>query len=324
MPVSRIDRARGAAYEKQNGHDLDHYDDVVGFRAFAHAANQEVAQDHEDQQGRQVEPASGELPFNDRGRGKLLRQMKSEQVLQDVVQICGEPHRDAHIREGVLKNQVPSDDPGEDLAERRVRIGVCAPGNGNHGSQLGIAKSREAAGYRHQDERERNRRTSAGAPGQRGRVSSVQQQVEHRGLENRLAEEVLAGRGCSGYCENSRPDDRADTERHQAPDAQSLAQSDRGILGARNQRVDALGAEKLVHGRGPVPLGLPLARPLRRSSDLPLQRSSRHAGSSLGFGWRLLACGAFQFLTFGFVGNIFGVHQVFFSPAYFSTSFFSP
>src|SRR2546422_7970964 len=33
---------------------------------------------------------------------------------------------------------------------------------------------------------------------------------------------------------------------------------------------------------------------------------------------------AFQFLAFSSVGDFFGIHQVFFNPAYFSTSFFSP
>ncbi|MCU1272727.1 MAG: hypothetical protein JWO48_158 [Bryobacterales bacterium] len=69
---------------------------------------------------------------------------------------------------------------------------------------------------------------------------------------------------------------------------------------------------------------LPFALPLRDPCDFLLLRSARYSGGPLWF-WRgFLARRALQFLSFESVGNVFCMHQVFFSPAYFSTSFFSP
>lgn len=69
---------------------------------------------------------------------------------------------------------------------------------------------------------------------------------------------------------------------------------------------------------------LPFTLPLRGSCDFLLSRSARYSGGPLGFWRSFLARRALQFLSFEFVGNVFCKHQVFFSPAYFSTSFFSP
>src|SRR5260370_36937035 len=59
-------------------------------------------------------------------------------------------------------------------------------------------------------------------------------------------------------------------------------------------------------------------------ADLLLGRSTGHAGGAFGFRGCFLAGGALQFLAFDLVGNVRCIHQLLFSPAYFSTSFFKP
>src|SRR5262249_23039906 len=70
--------------------------------------------------------------------------------------------------------------------------------------------------------------------------------------------------------------------------------------------------------------GLPLPLALRLMTDLLLRRTAGHASRAFGFGCRLFARGALQLFAFYFVGDVLGVHQSLFNPAYFSTSFFNP
>jgi len=60
---------------------------------------------------------------------------------------------------GILEHQVPADDPGEELAKRGVGIRVCAAGDRNGGSELGVAER----GKRTADAREHEREHEPGA-----------------------------------------------------------------------------------------------------------------------------------------------------------------
>ena len=71
------------------------------------------------------------------------------------------------LAEGVLEDEVPADDPGDQLAERRVGVGVGRPGDGDHAGELGVAEAGEGADDSHQHQRHRQRRTSAGTAGDR-------------------------------------------------------------------------------------------------------------------------------------------------------------
>src|SRR5262245_38622705 len=89
--------------------------------------------------------------------------------------------------DGVLEDQIPPDDPRNELAHRRVGIGVRAARDRNHRRELRVAETRERAANPRHDERERDRR--ARAFGDRG------------GRPN----------------EDAGPDDAADAERHERP-----------------------------------------------------------------------------------------------------------
>ena len=68
----------------------------------------------------------------------------------------GDRHRD--VADRVFEDQIPADDPGDQLAERRIRIGVGAARLRNHRRQLRVAEAGQRADGAEQQERE----TSAG------------------------------------------------------------------------------------------------------------------------------------------------------------------
>src|SRR5581483_4477955 len=117
MPVGGVDGARGADNEDQNGHDLDGHHDIVGAGALPHADHENIREDEEDDQRRDVEPGARELAAYNRRIRKLRRQVDMEGVVEDVIQIRREADGHGHVRHSVFEDQVPADDPGNDLAE---------------------------------------------------------------------------------------------------------------------------------------------------------------------------------------------------------------
>ncbi len=52
----------------------------------------------------------------------------------------------------VFQNQIPADEPGDELAERRVAVGVGAAGDRHHGGEFRIAQPGEHAADTGNDE----------------------------------------------------------------------------------------------------------------------------------------------------------------------------
>ena len=77
--------------------------------------------------------------------------------------VRGEADADGHVADGVFEDEVPADDPGDQLAHGGVGVGVGAAGDGDHRGQLGVAEAGEGADDGDQDERERERGAGAGA-----------------------------------------------------------------------------------------------------------------------------------------------------------------
>ena len=109
-------------------------------------------------------------------------------------EVAGPAHRDRRGAERVLEDQVPADDPGEELAERGVGVGVCAAGDRDHRRELGVAEPGERAADRRDDHREHERRAG------------------------------VLRRGRSGQHEDAGADDRADAERREVPRAERAPQ----------------------------------------------------------------------------------------------------
>ena len=113
---------------------------------------------------REVEPARRSAGRREWRECKLLRQMETETGCRTDLANTPRIRPPRYMFEnGVFEDQIPADDPGEDLAQRRVRVRVRAAGDGNHRRQFGIAERREAARDRHQHERQRNGRPRAQA-----------------------------------------------------------------------------------------------------------------------------------------------------------------
>ena len=152
MPVVAFHGVRRAENENQNGGDLYQHHHVVGAGALAHAADEDVREDDQDEQRGNIEPCAGKLAIGNDRPGNLIGQMPPENAVQDVVEIGRESYRNRHVGDRVLEDEIPTDDPGNDLAQGGIRIGVCAARNGDHGGQFGITQRGEATADRGQQE----------------------------------------------------------------------------------------------------------------------------------------------------------------------------
>ena len=114
-----------------------------------------------------------------------LRQVDPERVVQEGDDVARPA--DAHRGGGdeVFEDEVPPDDPRDELAHRRVRVRVRAPGDGDHRRHLRVAEAGEGRRDAGDDEGER-----------------------HRGA-------CVRRRGAPREHEDARSDDRADAEHHE-------------------------------------------------------------------------------------------------------------
>src|SRR5208337_3562040 len=111
-------------------------------------------------------------------------------VLKKAVDVAAPTGGDRGGAKGVFQDQVPSDDPGKNLAQGRVTVGVGGTGDRNQRREFRIAKASE----RTRDARKNKGKHDGGSGVLRGRRSSQDK--------------------------NARPDDGADAERNQVRRAQ--------------------------------------------------------------------------------------------------------
>ena len=86
-----------------------------------------------------------------------------------LLEVPGPRDRHRHVTHGVLEDEVPADDPRDQLAERRVGVRVGGAGDRHHGRELRVAQRREPARHRHEQERDDQRRPGADVLGPAGR-----------------------------------------------------------------------------------------------------------------------------------------------------------
>ena len=91
---------------------------------------------------------------------KNVRQLHAEDG-QEVLKVVRPAVRHGGRRHRVLQNQVPADDPREQLAQRGIGVGVGRSRHRHHGRKLRIAQRRENAGHARYHEREHQRRAGA-------------------------------------------------------------------------------------------------------------------------------------------------------------------
>ncbi len=254
MPVARVDEADGGEDKDEDGDQLERDHHVVGGSGLADAADQDHREEHDDEEGGNVETevpagiveivagqilqAGGKIGWRDPSRAR----MQAEPV-EEIDNVGGEADADAHVGAGVFENQVPADDPGNELAERGVSVSVGRAGDGNHGGQLGVAEAGERADEGHQHHRERNGRTGAGTAGQRGVHDDV---VDERRVGDGGVGQLLARDGRADDGEDARSDDRADAQRGERPGPQALLQRAPRFLRYADELVDRFAGEELA------------------------------------------------------------------------------
>src|SRR5688572_26011153 len=87
-----------------------------------------------------------------------VRNIPSEK-LEDLVEVLAPRDGDGRGAYRVLEHEVPSDDPGDELAHRRVRVRIGTACDGNHRREFGVAQAGKRASDAGDDEPERDRRT---------------------------------------------------------------------------------------------------------------------------------------------------------------------
>ena len=75
------------------------------------------------------------------------------EAFQQLVEVARPASGHGGRLQGVLQNQVPADDEGDELAERQIGIGVGRAGNRRHGGELGVAQAGKTAADGGQQER---------------------------------------------------------------------------------------------------------------------------------------------------------------------------
>ena len=146
-----------------------------------------------------------------------------------------ESDADRHVGEGIFEDQVPADDPGDELAQRGVGVGIGGAGDGDHRRELGVAEPGEAADDGDEHEGEGERRSGAGTPGERGVVNEV---IENRGVENGGGIELLARNGGADDGKNARADDGSDAERGKRHGPERFLETRLGVLRVGDELVD--------------------------------------------------------------------------------------
>ena len=147
--------------------DLDDDDDVVDPGRFVDADDQKGRHRHDDEHGRNIEDGAGAAP--DAGRRVIGKRRACElvgdrdaEVAEEADDVAGPADGDGGRADRVFEDQVPADDPGDELAQRRIGIGVGAAGNRDDGGHLRVAEAGKGAGKAAKHEGECDGRAGVG------------------------------------------------------------------------------------------------------------------------------------------------------------------
>jgi hypothetical protein len=193
--------------EDDHDRELDQYKGAIEIRRFAHADDEDGRNDDDGTHGEEV-GVKGDRRAEQRDvpMGRWVERKRDAEETQEARNVAAPADRDGRRAESVFEHEGPADDPGHELAHGGVPVGIGAAGNGEHRSELRIAKAREDAADACDHERQNDGRT--------------------RELR----------RGCAGQNENSGADDGANAQSHQVNRAEGALQ---GVLaGLRRFRHD--------------------------------------------------------------------------------------
>ena len=232
MVIRGMNEAHSNEDEGQDGGDLQHDHDVVGLSRLANTANQNNGQQHDNEESSdiktkmptrcvkrialQVGKSAGQVGRRDPAQcGMPAEPLKGRRHLR------GESDAHRHVADGVFEDQVPADDPGDELAHGCVSVGVGAARDRNHRRQLRITETGEGADDGDQDQRNRQRWSRSGAP-QRSRM--MHDVVGKRGVQDGRGIELLPGDRSADDGKDAGADHGADAQCGQRPRAERLLQ----------------------------------------------------------------------------------------------------
>ena len=232
------------AHEQRQHGQLQHDHGVVGPRALLDADHQQPGDNGHDHHARHVDrdtvaeqhrqlrqplrEGMGHVPI---GGGEPVGELDPERAQQGR-EVARPRDRHGDVADGVLQDQVPTDDPGDQLAERGVGIGVGAARDGDHRGELRVAEARQRADRAEQHEGQHQRRSGA-KPGD----GAVGRHLAHR-------------RRTDGR-EDAGPDHRADAQHHQVQRGERALQTMHagGFDERRLDVLDALRPQEIVQAR---------------------------------------------------------------------------
>ena len=113
---------------------------------------------------------------------------RAGQPVEKVHDVRGKAHAHGHVGAGIFQDQIPADDPRDQLAHGGVGVGVGRTRNGDHGREFGITEAGQRADNGDQHQRKRDRRPRSRAARQRGVVNDV---VGQRRVQNAGSVELL-------------------------------------------------------------------------------------------------------------------------------------
>ncbi len=166
--------------------------------------------------------------------------------IHEIDDVGGKADAYSHVADGVLEDEIPTDDPGDQFAHGGVGVGVRAAGNGNHRRQLRVAEPGEGADDRHQHD---GKGQSRSCPWTACQGVVVHQVIEQRSIQNGGGIELLPRDGGADDGKNPRADHRTDAQRGQRPGAKRFLETVLGELRVADQLVDRFGCEQLLSQR---------------------------------------------------------------------------
>ncbi len=186
-PIAGFDVKRPNGNEKRNDCQLEHDHGRIKAGALADAAHQNPCDQPDNENRRQVEDERqtgnagrripgltaaqdriaecGQVEASRFGSGDFVTGLQRGAIInsqpywprhmkdrKQTLKIVRPGNRHGHVADGVFKNQVPADDPGDEFAQGGIGISVGRAGDRHHGSKFRVTQSGEPAGDGHQDE----------------------------------------------------------------------------------------------------------------------------------------------------------------------------
>ena len=164
VPVRGVHVQEAEADHEQHDRDLHVHDHVVEPRRLLDADDEQNRHRDDERDGGQIDDAARyarqrvRALHRERRRHERRRQIDAESM-EERAEVPRPSHRHGRRAEEIFEHQIPADDPRDELAERRVAIGVRAAGDRNHRRELRVAESGEETARARENEGVHDRRS---------------------------------------------------------------------------------------------------------------------------------------------------------------------